>query len=154
MWCCIIVSSLFKKFPENRQQLLNLRLCLVHVKYFPENKYFSEMLFLGKENIFKCWLHYENCFRKYFYVFGNILKMLFSTTTHTTGKPPKHHHPHHHNNNKKNQRSKARGSIKITQKIKITQRERLVRGTKALGRQRSRRLVGRRLWVKDWFVGS
>ena len=24
------------------------------VKYFPENIYFSEMLFFGKENIFKC----------------------------------------------------------------------------------------------------
>ena len=31
-----------------------LRLRLVCVKYFPENKYFSEMLFSGKENIFKC----------------------------------------------------------------------------------------------------
>ena len=31
-----------------------LRLCLVRVKYFPENIYFPEMLFSGKENIFKC----------------------------------------------------------------------------------------------------
>ena len=31
-----------------------LRLCLVAVKYFPENKYFPEMLFSRKENIFKC----------------------------------------------------------------------------------------------------
>ena len=30
------------------------RLCLVTVKYFPENKYFPEMLFSRKENIFKC----------------------------------------------------------------------------------------------------
>ena len=29
-------------------------LCLVYVKYFPENKYFPEMLFTEKENIFKC----------------------------------------------------------------------------------------------------
>ena len=29
------------------------RLCLVHVKYFPENIYFSKILFSGKENIFK-----------------------------------------------------------------------------------------------------
>ena len=28
-------------------------LCLVPVKYFPENKYFSEMLFSGKKNVFK-----------------------------------------------------------------------------------------------------
>ena len=33
---------------------IQFRLCLVHVKYFPENKYFPEMLFSGKENIFKC----------------------------------------------------------------------------------------------------
>ena len=33
---------------------LSIRLCLVHVKYFLENKYFSKMLFSGKENIFKC----------------------------------------------------------------------------------------------------
>ena len=29
-------------------------LCLVPVKYFPENKYFPEILFSEKENIFKC----------------------------------------------------------------------------------------------------
>ena len=32
----------------------SLRLCLVTVKYFPENKYFPEILFSEKENIFKC----------------------------------------------------------------------------------------------------
>ena len=31
-----------------------LWLCLVPVKYFSENKNFPEMLFSGKENIFKC----------------------------------------------------------------------------------------------------
>ena len=31
----------------------SLRLCLVHVKYFLENKYFPEILFLGKENVFR-----------------------------------------------------------------------------------------------------
>ena len=35
-------------------KIMNLGLCLVPVKYFLENKYFPEMLFLGKENIFKC----------------------------------------------------------------------------------------------------
>ena len=30
------------------------RLCLFHVSDFPENTYFPEMLFSGKENIFKC----------------------------------------------------------------------------------------------------
>ena len=43
------------------------RLCLVLVKYFLERKIFSSV-----------WLHYENCCRKYFHVFGSILKMLFS----------------------------------------------------------------------------
>ena len=33
-----------------------LRLCLVHVKYFPENKYFPEMLFSENENICKCFV--------------------------------------------------------------------------------------------------
>ena len=39
-----------------------LRLCLVHVKYFPENIYFSEMLFSGKENIFQCLVTFQNIF--------------------------------------------------------------------------------------------
>ena len=33
---------------------MSFRLCLVHVKYFSKNIYFSEMLFFEKENIFKC----------------------------------------------------------------------------------------------------
>ena len=33
---------------------VGLRLCLFHVSDFPENTYFPEMLFSGKENIFKC----------------------------------------------------------------------------------------------------
>ena len=33
---------------------LHVRLCLFHVSDFPENTYFPEMLFSGKENIFKC----------------------------------------------------------------------------------------------------
>ena len=40
--------------------------------YFPERKIFSSV-----------WLYYENFSRKYFHVFGNIMKMLFSTTIHT-----------------------------------------------------------------------
>ena len=46
------------------------RLRLVHVKYIQERKIFSSF-----------WLYYENFSRKYFHVFGKILKMLFSTTT-------------------------------------------------------------------------
>ena len=36
------------------EQILTDMLCLVAVKYFSENKYFLEMLFYRKENIFKC----------------------------------------------------------------------------------------------------
>ena len=42
-----------KKKAKNAKER-KCRLCLVHVKYFPENMYFPEMLFSGKENIFKC----------------------------------------------------------------------------------------------------
>ena len=43
-----------------------MRLCLVRIKYFPENKYFSEMLFSGKENIFQCLVAFQNIFWKIF----------------------------------------------------------------------------------------
>ena len=38
------------------------RLRLIHVKYFPENKYFLEMLFSGNENIFKCLVAFQKMF--------------------------------------------------------------------------------------------
>ena len=37
-------------FEENSS---TYRLCLVHVKHFSENKYFLEMQFSGKENVFR-----------------------------------------------------------------------------------------------------
>ena len=37
----------------NSRNLDKLRLCLVPVKYFPENIYFPKMLFSGKKNVFK-----------------------------------------------------------------------------------------------------
>ena len=40
---------------------LRVRLCLVHVKYFPEN-----MLFSGKENIFKCLVAFQKMLWKIF----------------------------------------------------------------------------------------
>ena len=42
------------------------KLCLVRVKYFPENKYFPEMLFSGKENIFQYLVAFQNIFWKIF----------------------------------------------------------------------------------------
>ena len=58
-----------------------IRLCLVHVKYFPENKYFSQMLFSGKENVFRLFgclgIHFtENQFRCL--VRSNILRKMHS----------------------------------------------------------------------------
>ena len=61
--------SMFQSVLQCNQEenAMHVRLCLVVVKYFPERKIFSSV-----------WLHYENCCRKYFHVFGFILKMLFS----------------------------------------------------------------------------
>ena len=48
--------SMFQSVLQCNQEenAMHVRLCLVAVKYFPENKYFPEMLFSEKENIFKC----------------------------------------------------------------------------------------------------
>ena len=43
-----------------------LRLCLVLVKYFPENIYFPKMLFSEKENIFKYLVAFQKIFWKIF----------------------------------------------------------------------------------------
>ena len=48
------------------RKLCTLRLCLVAVKYFMENKYFPEMLFSGKENIFKCLVAFQKMLWKIF----------------------------------------------------------------------------------------
>ena len=61
-------------------ELSSLRLCFVHVKYFLENKYFPEMLFLRKENIFKCLVAFQKCFEKYFLVFGCVLENTVENT--------------------------------------------------------------------------
>ena len=43
-----------------------LRLRLVCVKAFPENRYFPEMLFSGKENVSMCLVAFQKNFRKIF----------------------------------------------------------------------------------------
>ena len=48
--------------PQSNEKAMLLRLCLVHEKYFPENKYFLKMLFSGKENIFRCLVAFQNIF--------------------------------------------------------------------------------------------
>ena len=42
------------------------RLRLVRVKVFSENRYFSEMLFSEKENVFMCLVVFQKNFRKMF----------------------------------------------------------------------------------------
>ena len=42
------------------------RLRLVRVKVFSENRYFPEMLFSGKENVFMCLVAFQKMFRKIF----------------------------------------------------------------------------------------
>ena len=64
----------------NSRNLDKLRLCLVPVKYFLENIYFPEMLFLGKKNVFKLFgclkiRFTENQFRCL--VRSNILRKMF-----------------------------------------------------------------------------
>ena len=50
---------------------LTLRLCLVAVKRFSKNTYFSEMLIFGKGKCFHgVWLHFKKFSEKYFLVFG------------------------------------------------------------------------------------
>ena len=96
-------------------------------------------------------------------MFGNILKMLFSTTTHTKSTTAQQENyqnttTHTTTTTKKSEikGSWVCGSIKITQKIKITHRERSVRGFVALGRRRrvEDRFVVRRLQVAGEVEGS
>ena len=65
-------------FEENSS---TYRLCLVHVKHFSENKYFLEMQFSGKENVFRLFgclgiRFTENQFRCL--VRSNILRKMLS----------------------------------------------------------------------------
>ena len=46
--------------------LTQIRLRLVREKVFPENRYFSEMLFSGKENVFMCLVAFQKKFQKIF----------------------------------------------------------------------------------------
>ena len=45
---------------------MKLRLRLVRVKVFPENRYFPKMLFSRKENVFMCLVAFQKFFRKIF----------------------------------------------------------------------------------------
>ena len=49
-----------------RTLIKSLRLRLVRVQAFLENRYFSEMLFSGKENVFMCLVAFQKNFWKIF----------------------------------------------------------------------------------------
>ena len=55
-----------KKKLKNCGGILRLRLRLVRVKVFPENRYFPKMLFFRKENILMCLVAFQKMFRKIF----------------------------------------------------------------------------------------
>ena len=57
----------FKTFPHGLWSSIRwVRLRLVRVKVFPENRYFSEMLFSRKENVFMCLVAFQKLFWKIF----------------------------------------------------------------------------------------
>ena len=119
------------------------------------------------------WLHYENCCRKYFHVFGSILKMLFSYKFFTFSRlfsqhPNKFYYqkfqnhsqiptPHTtetpiqpttiNSNNQKPQPPKHHYHTTTTTKIKITERDRWVEGEIARRRDRRR---DRAAWYCGW----
>ena len=51
---------------SKKYHIMFLWLRLIRVKTFPENRYFSEMLFSGKENVFMCLVAFQKNFRKIF----------------------------------------------------------------------------------------
>ena len=80
--------------------------------------------------LFSCvWLYYENFSRKYFHVFGNILKMLFSTTTHTKPITTTKKKIRDQREKVKNQNHKQI----LLQKFQMRTRTRLVMGSRVYG---------------------
>ena len=59
-------NHLLKSLLELKVKMIVDRLRLVRVKAFPENRYFSEMLFSGKENVFMCLVAFQKNFWKIF----------------------------------------------------------------------------------------
>ena len=120
------------------------------------------------------WLHYENCCRKYFHVFGSILKMLF---TYKFFKVSQLFSQHPNNSLQKISKSQSQPQIfqgfsaiywlfsqrhyhttTTTTKIKITERDRWVKGEIARRRDRAARCCSRCsaigeiwcMWSLDW----
>ena len=70
IWCSTFAKTwkihLLNPFVK---EIKELRLHLVRVKVFPENRYFLEMLFSWKENVFMCLVAFQKMFRK---IFSNV----------------------------------------------------------------------------------
>ena len=122
-----------------------LRLHLVECKRFSECKIFSGVKYFQKRKIFSSvWLHYENCFRKCFHVFGCILKMLFSyyffTFSHLFSQlPNKFYNRKFQYITLKKQKSKQHCSLKFT--IRSNQEREEERVIKNWGKGRDRSCV-------------
>ena len=63
---CILFARKLSQFHFSCFIILSFRLRLVRVKVFPKNRYFPEMLFSGKENVFMCLVAFQKKFRKIF----------------------------------------------------------------------------------------
>ena len=137
-----------------------LRLCLFQCKIFSRCKIFSGVKYFRERKIFSSvWLHYENCSRKCFHVFGCILKMLFSyyflTFSHPFSQlPNKFYNRKFQSINLKKQKSKQHHSLNSTVRSNWEREEERVIKNGGKGRDRSGWWVTTRRWRdrSGWWV--
>ena len=117
--------------PAHVSVFVQLRLCLVHVKYFSENKYFPEMLFSGKENVFRLfgWIGIrftENQFQCL--VRSNISIVFYENPPAPTHHHPQriHHHPHTSTTQHKNHQNTTTNITTTTTTTKLEIKERKI----------------------------
>ena len=109
---------------------------MVHVKVFPENRYFLEMLFSGKENIFMCLAAFQKMFRKIFsgiwlcswkYLRKHILYLLLTFSHIFLVTKRIHniiHSSKHKQNPEKNHQVRTKGEIAIGRSRSLSARSR------------------------------
>ena len=131
-----------------------LRLRLVCVKVFPENRCFPEMLFSGKENVFMCLVAFQKMFRKIFsdvwlcswkYHRKHIFYLLL-TFSHIFSITKRKHNIIHSSEHKQNPE-------KIIKSEQMKARSRLVRLRSRSRRSRSHRENMLSFWVLFEFLG-
>ena len=118
-----------------------LRVCLFHVKYFPKNTYFPEMLFSGKENNFKCLVAFQKMLWKIFYsvwlccwkYHRKHIFYLLLTFSHifSTAKQIYNFIPQSRNTNKTQKKKKIHNPIKLREEGR--ERGRSVLGSRTIG---------------------